>query len=159
METEIAKPNQALHPGKFLTFFLGTEEYGIDILKVHEIVGLMPITTVPRSPKFVSGVINLRGKIIPVVDIRAKFGMDPKEHTKETCIIFIQSEMGHKIGAVVDKVSEVLEIPAAEIDDVPAFGTGVNTEYIVGIGKPNGKLKLLLDIEKVLSGINPRSDP
>ena len=146
---EVAKQASA-KGGKFLTFFLAGEEYGIEILKVHEIIGIMPITTVPRTPKFIRGVINLRGKVIPIVDLRLKFGMESKEQTEETCIIVVQSTNG-QIGTIVDKVSEVLDIANADIDEAPAFGAEVNTDYILGIGKSQGKVKLLLDINKVLS--------
>jgi purine-binding chemotaxis protein CheW len=136
--------------GKFLTFFLAGEEYGIEILKVQEIIGMMLITPVPRTPHFIRGVINLRGKVITVVDLRLKFGMESKEQTDETCIIVVQTQ-GIQIGCVVDKVSEVLDINAEEIEDPPSFGVDVNTEYILGIGKSQDKVKLLLDIDKVLS--------
>lgn len=135
---------------KFLTFFLANEEYGLEILKVQEIIGLLPITRVPRTPPFVRGVINLRGKVISVVDLRLKFGMPEKESTAETCIIVVQAT-GMEMGIIVDKVSEVLAIAADEIEDAPSFGTAVNTDYILGIGKSQGKVKLLLDIERVLS--------
>ncbi len=137
--------------GKFLTFFLAGEEYGLEILKVHEIIGMMPITTVPRTPSHIKGVINLRGKVIPVVDLRLKLEMDTKEQTEETCIIVVQSS-GLEVGVVVDKVSEVLDIASSDIDDTPSFGINVNSDYILGIGKSEGRVKLLLDIDKVLSG-------
>jgi purine-binding chemotaxis protein CheW len=136
--------------GKFLTFFLAGEEYGIEILKVHEIIKMMPVTPVPRTPAFIKGVINLRGKIIPIVDLRLKLGMDTKEQTDETCTIVVQAG-DLQIGIIVDKVSEVLDIAAGDIDDVPSFGGNVNSDYILGIGKTEGKVKLLLDIDKVLS--------
>ena len=136
--------------GKFLTFFLAGEEYGIEILKVHEIIGLLPITRVPRTPGFIRGVINLRGKVIPVVDLRLKFGMESVAHTDETCIIVVQAQ-GAEMGIVVDKVSEVRDIAAQDIEDTPSFGTDVKTDYILGIGKSEGKVKILLDIDRVLS--------
>ena len=136
--------------GKFLTFFLAGEEYGLEILKVHEIIGVMAITPVPRTPEFIQGVINLRGKVIPVVDLRLKFGMESKEHTEETCVIVVQAR-GHEIGVIVDKVSEVLDINAQDIEDAPSFGSEVNTDYILGIGKAEGRVRLLLDIDKVLA--------
>jgi len=136
--------------GKYLTFFLAGEEYGVEILKVQEIIGMMTITPVPRTPHFIRGVINLRGKVIAVVDLRRKFDMESKEQTEETCIIVVQTA-GIQIGCVVDKVSEVLDISAEEIEEAPSFGADVNTEYILGIGKSQGKVKLLLDIDKVLS--------
>ncbi len=135
---------------KYLTFFLGAEEYGIEILKVHEIIGMMPITKVPRTPTFVRGVINLRGKVIPVVELRSKFDMETKEQTDETCTIVVQAQ-GVQTGIIVDKVSEVLDISPEDVADTPSFGTSVNTDYLLGIGKSQGKVKLLLDIDKVLS--------
>jgi purine-binding chemotaxis protein CheW len=142
--------NSVQNGGKFLTFFLAGEEYGLEILKVHEIIGLMPITTVPRTPSFIRGVINLRGKVIPIVDMRLKLEMDETEQTDETCIIVVQTQ-GLQVGVVVDKVSEVLDIAGENIDETPAFGTDVRSDYILGIGKSEGSIKLLLDIDKVLS--------
>lgn len=136
--------------GKFLTFFLAGEEYGLEILKVHEIIGMMPITSVPRTPNFIRGVINLRGKVIPIVDLRLKLAMDPTDQTDETCIIVVQAG-DLQIGTIVDKVSEVLDIASADIDDAPSFGGSVRSDYILGIGKSEGRVKLLLDIDKVLS--------
>ncbi len=136
--------------GKFLTFFLADEEYAIEILKVQEIIGMMAITRVPRTPGFVRGVINLRGKVITIVDLRLKFDMEEKAQTAETCIIVVQTA-GVEIGILVDKVSEVSAIAASEIEDAPSFGTAVNTEYLLGIGKAGTKVKLLLDIDRVLS--------
>ena len=136
--------------GKFLTFFLAGEEYGIEILKVHEIIGVMPITRVPRTPGFILGVINLRGKVIPIVDLRLKFSMASKDTDEETCIIVVRVN-GVQMGILVDKVSEVRDIASGDIEDAPSFGADVQTDYIMGIGKSEGKVKLLLDIDKVLS--------
>ncbi len=136
--------------GKFLTFFLGPEEYGLEILKVHEIIGLMPITPVPRTPAHIRGVINLRGKIIPIACLRLKFGMEQTEQTAETCIIVVKAQ-DVEVGVVVDRVSEVADIASEEIEEAPSFGSDVNTEYILGIGKSEGRVKLLLDIDKVLT--------
>ncbi len=136
--------------GKFLTFFLAGEEYGLEILKVQEIIGMMPITPVPRTPSHIRGVVNLRGKVIPVVDLRLKFGMSFKEQNDETCIIVVQANEV-QTGIVVDSVSEVLDIPPQAIEDAPSFGSSVNSDYILGIGKAEGKVKLLLDIDKVLT--------
>jgi purine-binding chemotaxis protein CheW len=141
-------PNEG---GKFLSFFLGSEEYGLEILKVHEIIGMMPITPVPRTPEFVRGVINLRGKVIPTVDLRLKFEMPSVEQTDETCIIVVQAN-GIQVGIVVDRVSEVLDIKGEDAEPTPAFGTDVNTDYILAIGKSDGRVRLLLDIDKVLCG-------
>jgi purine-binding chemotaxis protein CheW len=136
--------------GKFLTFFLACEEYGIEILSVHEIIGMMPITSVPGTPEYICGIINLRGKIIPVVDLRSKFGMESKDRTAETCIIVVHVQ-GVEVGVVVDRVSEVLNIAAGEIEPPPSFGKDVNTEYILGIGKSQSKVKILLNIDRVIS--------
>ena len=138
------------HGGKFLTFYLKDEEYGIEILKVQEIIGMLPITRVPETSEFIRGVINLRGKIIPIMDLRQKFKMNTKDDDDDTCVIVVQTE-GVEIGVVVDKVSEVLDIKNSEIEDVPAFGTEVNTNYLLGVGKTNDKVRLLLDIDCVLS--------
>ena len=135
--------------GKFLTFFLEDEEYGIEILKVQEIIGMMSVTPVPRTPPFVRGVLNLRGKVIPIIDLRLKFAMPVMAETEETCIIVVRAQ-GVAMGIVVDKVSEVLDIATEDID-VPSFGAAVNTDYILGIGKAASTVKLLLDIDQVLS--------
>lgn len=140
--------------GKYLTFMLAEEEYGIGILKVKEIIGMMPITTVPRTPAFVKGVINLRGKVIPVVDLRLKFGMDEIEYTERTCIIVVEIEATSGailMGAVVDSVSEVLNIKGEDIEDTPTFGAKLDTEYIHGMAKLDGGVKILLDIDRVFT--------
>jgi purine-binding chemotaxis protein CheW len=147
---QVALQNIRTKGGKYLSFFLGGEEYGIEILKVQEIIGMMAITRVPRTPGFIRGVINLRGKVIPIIDLRLKFGMESKEQTDETCIIVVKTE-GIEMGNVVDKVSEVMNIAEKDIEDTPSFGIEVNTDYILGIGKSEGRVKLLLDIDKVLS--------
>ncbi len=139
--------------GKYLTFSLAGEEYGIGILKVKEIIGMLPITTVPRTPIFVKGVINLRGKVIPVVDLRLKFGMEEIAYAERTCIIVV--EIGGQTGAilmgiVVDTVSEVLNVKGGDIEDTPVFGARLNTDYILGMAKINGGVKILLDIDRVL---------
>ncbi len=136
--------------GKFLTFFLAEEEYGLEILKVETIIVVLPITPVPRTPEFIRGVVNLRGQIIPIVDLRLKFGMESIEQTEETCIIVVRAQ-GIQMGVIVDRVSEVLDIAAEDIEDAPSFGMDVNTDYILGIGKSDSKVKLLLDIDRVLS--------
>ena len=139
--------------GKYLTFTLAEEEYGIGILKIKEIIGMMPITSVPQTPDFVKGVINLRGKVIPVVDLRLRFDMDAMEYNDRTCIIVVEiNDKGAEIiiGIVVDSVSEVLNIKAEEIEDTPAFGTTLNTDYILGMAKMEGGVKILLDIDEVL---------
>jgi purine-binding chemotaxis protein CheW len=143
--------------GKYLTFKIANEHYGIEILKIKEIIGLMPITSLPKTPDFVKGVINLRGKVIPVVDLRLRFGMEEIEYTERTCIVVVEStgNAGEiHIGIVVDSVSEVLNIKAEDIEDTPTFGTTLNTEYILGMAKMKSKVKILLDIDRVLSAEN-----
>ena len=201
--------------GKYLTFTMADEEYGIGILKIKEIIGMMPITTVPRTPEFVKGVINLRGKVIPVVDLRLRFGMAEIDYTERTCIIVVEAQASeatkcwiakecgknecpaygnpdHRcwmisgtfcrdeiqgsfhekteacrkcnfyqamqeqkavftIGIVVDSVSEVLNIKGEDIEETPTFGTKLNTDYILGMAKMEGGVKILLDIDRVLS--------
>lgn len=140
--------------GKYLTFVLAGEEYGISILKIKEIIGMMPITTIPQTPEFVKGVINLRGKVIPVVDLRLRFGMQKIDYTERTCIVVVEISGGSgtvMIGVVVDSVSEVLNIRAKDIEETPAFGTKLNTDYILGMAKSEGGVKILLDIDRVLS--------
>jgi purine-binding chemotaxis protein CheW len=142
--------------GKYLTFALGKEEYGIEILKVREIIGYMTITAVPQMPGYVKGIINLRGQVIPVVDLRSRFGMENKEITDQSCIIVVdihQSDRSFFAGLVVDHVQEVLNIEEGNIDDAPQFGTDVNTDFLLGIGKSGSAIKLLLDIDRVLEGM------
>ena len=140
--------------GKYLTFTLAGDEYGIGILKVKEIIGIMAITTVPQMPDYLKGVINLRGKVIPVVDLRLKFGMEAMDYTERTCIIVVEIACtGQKvmIGILVDSVSEVLNIKGGDIEEAPNFGSRLNTDYILGMAKTGGKVKILLDIDRVLS--------
>jgi purine-binding chemotaxis protein CheW len=140
--------------GKYLTFTLSDEEYGIGILKIKEIIGIMPITSVPQTPEFVKGVINLRGKVIPIIDLRLRFGMPPIDYSERTCIIVVEidGQAGQTmIGAVVDSVSEVLNIKAEEIEDTPTFGAKLDTDYILGMAKTESGVKILLDINKVLT--------
>ncbi len=136
--------------GKFLTFALSNEEYGIEILRAREIIGLMDITTVPQTPDYMKGVINLRGKVIPVIDLRLKFSMSEEVHTKETCVIVVEVN-NTQIGIIVDSVSEVLDIKSGEIEEAPSFGQGIDTDFIMGMGKTKEQIIILLDIEEVLS--------
>jgi purine-binding chemotaxis protein CheW len=140
--------------GKYLTFALGKEEYGLEILKVREIIGLMDITAVPRTPAYVKGVINLRGQVITIVDLRAKFGMAEAPRTDQTCIIVVEiSRAGRKLstGIIVDHVSEVLDIAGEKIEDPPSMGDSVDSDFILGMGKIGESVKILLDIDRVLS--------
>jgi purine-binding chemotaxis protein CheW len=148
------KENQSIkvdsRAGKYLTFFLANEEYGVEILKVQEIIGRMPITPVPLTSKYIRGVINLRGKIHPIMDIKVKFGMDETQMTDETCIIVIKTA-SLMMGILVDRVSEVINVASGEIEDTPSFGAEVSPEYLLGVGKTGGRIRLLLDIEKVIT--------
>jgi len=135
--------------GKFLSFFLGKEEYAIEILKVQEIIGLMPITPVPKMPAYIRGVLNLRGKIVPVMNLRLRFELPVVEDTDETCVIVVQ-EGGYLMGVLVDKVSEVADIETSQIEEVPSFGVSGNSEYLTGIGKVKDSVKMILDSYKVV---------
>jgi purine-binding chemotaxis protein CheW len=140
--------------GKYLTFQLANEEFGVRVLKVREIMGIQEITAVPQTPGHVKGVINLRGKVIPVIDLRLKFELPEAEYTQRTCIIVtqVQGETGAILmGVIVDGVSEVLNLTAAEIEDTPDFGGSAAGQYLLGMAKVKGKVKILLDIDQVLS--------
>jgi purine-binding chemotaxis protein CheW len=159
MGNEINVINDALahaakRDGKYLTFSLAGEEYGIGILKIREIIGMMPITSVPETPHHVRGVTNLRGKVIPVIDLRLRFGMSESAYTERTCIIVVEirGAVGLlPVGIVVDAVSEVLNIKAEDVEDTPSFGVRLNTDYILGMAKMGKGVKLLLDIDRVLA--------
>jgi len=149
-----AAPKVEQRAGKYLTFQLGNEEFAIQVLCVREIMGVQEITAVPQTPCYVKGVINLRGKVIPVVDLRLKFGLPEMEYTQRTCIIVVQIQgQADKlmIGVIVDAVSEVLTLQGSEIEDTPDFGSGVATPYLLGMAKIKGKVKILLDIDRLLS--------
>jgi purine-binding chemotaxis protein CheW len=134
-----------------VTFALGSEEYGVDIAQVQEINRMVTITHVPRAPQFMEGVINLRGQLIPIIDLRTRFGMQRSERTKNTRIVV--TEIGTKrIGMVVDSVSEVLRIPVEQIEDAPDLVAGIDTEYIRGVGKMGDRLIIMLDLRRVISG-------
>lgn len=140
--------------GKYLTFKLALEEYGLEILKVQEIIQMQSVTRVPRTPDYVRGVINLRGKVIPVIDLRKKFSLDTCIDTEKTCIIVVQIDNSDKLvvmGIIIDEVKEVLDIKAGDIENTPSFGANISTDFILGMGKVNGNVKILLDIDKVLS--------
>ncbi len=140
--------------GKYITFRLGSEEFAIQVLQVREIVGIQEITAVPQTPHGVKGVINLRGKVIPVVDLRLRFGLEELEYSQRTCIIVVQIDgAGGRVlvGVIVDAVSEVLNLQATDIEDTPDFGTGVALPYLLGMAKVKGKVKILLDINAALS--------
>ena len=141
----------AARAGKYLTFVLGTEQYGVEIIKVREILGVLPITPMPQAPHYVKGVINLRGKVIPVIDTRTKFGMPEIDHTPETCVIVVDAG-GTSVGLLVDTVKEVMDIAEAQIEDPPKFGAGADSAFVRGLGKIGDQVKILLDIDQVLGG-------
>jgi purine-binding chemotaxis protein CheW len=154
------KPSAAQRQGKYLVFQLAREEFGVHVLKVREIMGLQEITSVPQTPDFVKGVINLRGKVIPVVDLRRKFGLEDVEYTQRTCIIVVhvnQATGPMMMGAVVDGVSEVLNIQESEIEDMPNFGAEMTLPHVLGMAKVKGKVKILLDIDQVLTSLEVSS--
>lgn len=136
--------------GKYLAFHLGAEEFGIPVLSVREIMGLQDITAVPQTPAHVRGVINLRGKVIPVLDLRLKFGLPEVEYSQRTSIIVVRLSDA-LMGVIVDGVSEVLNLAEGDIEDTPDFGRGIETPYILGMAKTKGKVRMLLDIEQILS--------
>lgn len=150
-------PQSRILEGKYLTFLLRNEVYGIGIRYVKEIIGLLKITPIPESPDYVKGVINLRGKVIPVIDLRSRFSMQEVEHTNHTCIIVVEiaNDRGSvPVGVLVDEVSEVLNIKSDDIDETPSFGFDLKTDYILGIAKVSGGVKMLLDINRMLTTAN-----
>ena len=151
----IASPAQAdARAGKYLTFQLANEEFGIRVMRVREIMCLQEITAVPQTPAHIKGVINLRGKVVPVIDLRLKFGIPAAEYNHRTCIIVVQVPGESALvlmGIVVDGVAEVLSLAGSEIEDTPDFGVDVSNEYLLGMAKVEGKVKILLDIDKILS--------
>ncbi len=155
--TEAKKTSKSMlnKEGKYLTFALGEQEFGIDILKIREIIGMVPIRSVPQTPPHIKGVINLRGKVIPVMDLRLRFSMDEHPYNDRTCIVVMEHSAENKnmlMGIVVDSVSEVLSMKAADIEDTPYFGMGTDTKHILAIAKLDTGVKILLDIDHVLSG-------
>ena len=137
---------------KLLTFSLGNEGYGLSILKVKEIIGMLHITPVPKTPDFVKGIINLRGKIIPVMDLRTKFGMEEKPYNERTCIIVVEIDIKNTqrlLGVVVDMVSEVVNITSEEIEPPPQYGSKVDQNFILGIGKLKDRVVIIIDINKI----------
>lgn len=140
---------------KVLSFRLDREEYGVEILRVREIIGIIDVTPLPQTPAYVKGVINLRGKIIPVIELRTKFGLEPREYTEETCIIVVEVSDGgderFQMGVIVDTVSEVIDVPKKVIEPAPKFGGNLNTSYILGMGKVKDQVLILLDIDRVMT--------
>ncbi|MDD2708451.1 MAG: chemotaxis protein CheW [Verrucomicrobiae bacterium] len=142
--------------GKYLTYTLGHESYGVAVLKVREIVRMLNITPIPQMPDYVSGVVNLRGKVIPVIDLRIKFGLTEVKGSDQNCIVVVLAQVASGahvlMGLVVDAVEEVANVVADEIEETPEFGTQIRTDYILGIAKIKGAVKVLLDIDKVIAG-------
>lgn len=152
MDTAI---KETVEQQQYLTFLLASEEYAISILKVKEIIEYDTVTTVPKTPKWVRGVINLRGSVVPVVDLAAKFGLEQKPVTKTTCIIIVETQYeSHNItiGVVADSVSQVIDLTPQDVQPVPEFGTRVKVDYLLGMTQLGKKFALLLDVDKVLSG-------
>lgn len=149
-------PERIAGAGKYLTFGLADEHYGLEIQRVQEIVGLIPVTRVPRLPSFVAGVVNLRGRVIPVVDLRLSFGLPSAEMGERTCIIVVRVERAEGssavMGVIVDEVSDVVDLAEGAIEATPEFGTYVDTSFMCGVGRDGDRVVLLLDIDQVLSG-------
>ncbi|HET8550657.1 MAG TPA: chemotaxis protein CheW [Bryobacteraceae bacterium] len=158
--TAIAQPepvgavSHEARAGKYLSFQLGTEEFAIQVLKVREIMGIQHITAVPHMPSDVRGVINLRGRVVPVIDLRLKFGLEEMEYGQRTCIIVVQLQKDSTVqmGIIVDEVSEVLNLAAADIQNTPDFGSEAAPPYLLGMANVKGKVKILLDIDEILTG-------
>lgn len=148
--TAAAAPTGAREIGTCLVFGLGSTEYAVEAARVREIVALLPITRVPQLPEAIRGIINLRGKALPVVDLRLRFGLDAVDHPRRTCIIVLQAA-GAEFGVVVDSAVELASFPAGSIEDVPDFGAAVDTEYLLGLARQGERVRLLLDVDRALS--------
>jgi len=155
MDTAVVEKTEEIHGGtvdellQLVSFNIGSEEFGVDILKVQEINRMVEITKVPQAPHYVEGVINLRGKVIPIVDLRKRFNLELKEYDKNTRIVVVDIN-GNILGMVVDSVSEVLRLPANTIEPPPEIVTGINSEYIKGVAKLEDRLLIFLDLSKVI---------
>ena len=158
MQTTTVVPATAALAGKYLTFVLGREHYGVPVLKVREIIRLCDITPVPQMPDYIKGVLNLRGKIIPVADLRVKFRLANIENTDLTCIIVVQVSLPDQsaalMGLIVDAVEEVVQLTAADIEPSPDFGAALDVDYILGMAKVKGAVQTLLDIDCVVSAVS-----
>jgi purine-binding chemotaxis protein CheW len=152
-ETMLSIEKTSPQAGKYLIFNLSGEEFGAEVLKIKEIMGLQNITAVPNTASCVKGVINLRGQVIPVLDLRIKFNLPPVEYTQRTCIVVVDTQIAGKsalMGAIVDGVAEVLTLTPDDIVDTPDFGNGVDSPYLLGMAKVKGRVKILVDIQQVL---------
>ena len=158
--TETTSPSTASLAGKYLTVVLENEAYGLNVLKIREIIRLQKITPVPQMPPFVKGVINLRGRVIPIVDLRVKFGLKA-EFTERTCIVVVQvrlaAEQTVQMGLIVDSVEEVANLVAADIEPTPEFGAKLDTTYLLGMAKVKGQVKTLLDLDRVVAPVAIRA--
>lgn len=152
IEKESDESTRIIEGGKFLSFFLGDEEYAIEILKVQEIIGLMAITPIPKMPEYIRGVLNLRGKIVPVMDLRMRFNLNSIDDTEETCIIVLQEDK-YQMGVVVDKVSEVADIDSGMIEEVPSVGVNGKSKFLSGIGKVKDSVRMIVDVHEVLFNV------
>ena len=153
-ESVLRTATRGQRAGKYLTFQIENEEFGILVIRIREIMGIQQITAVPHTPSHVKGVINLRGKVIPIIDLRIKLGLDRRVYDQRTCIIVAQVRCGESLvlmGIVVDAVSEVVTLTEEQIEDPPKFGGGVQVRYLLGMAKTSGKVKMLLDIDEALS--------
>ncbi|MBU0481873.1 MAG: chemotaxis protein CheW [Proteobacteria bacterium] len=150
--SQAVKAKSTQGANKYLTFVLGEEQYGIEILKVREIIGVMEITVVPHTPSFIKGVINLRGRVIPIIDLRLKFEMGSRDYDERTCIIVVDVHGGSiLVGMVVDSVSEVLNVVAKDIEPPPSFGSRLgDSTSILGMAKVNSEVTILVDVDKVV---------
>ena len=148
MRTEEEQTDNVVHKSRYLSFFVKDEQYGIDISHINEIIAMMKVTHVPRTPDFVEGVINLRGSIIPIVDIRGKFGIEKKEHDMNTAII-INEVAGVNIGFVVDRVEDVLTFDERDLNEPPKFGSHIDTSFIKSVAEVGSDVILILDMEKI----------
>ncbi len=153
-EAQFSEQGALLDAGQYLTYVLGGEEFAIPIMKVKEIIEYRDMTHVPMVPDFIRGAINLRGGVVPVVDLAVKFGMEPSKITRRTCIVIMEVDLGEEqtlMGTLVDKVLQVLDIPSENIEPAPAFGARIRTDFIRGMGKLDEQFVIILDVEKVLS--------
>jgi len=142
--------NDAVDTNQYVTFLIGGEVYGVEVLRVQEIIGMTKVTQVPNSMHFMKGVINLRGTVVPVVDMRLRFTMDEKDYDNFTVILIVEVK-GTMIGMIVDSVSDVVNIPVKDIQDTPHFSASIRTDYIKGIGRIEEDLVIVLDVDKILS--------
>jgi purine-binding chemotaxis protein CheW len=151
---DVDRDSKRASAGKYLTFELGAEVYAIEVLQVNEIIRMVEITRVPRTPSFVRGVINLRGRIVPVVDLRLRFGLESKQDSDRTCIVVVHRSGGkgnNVMGLVVDHVRDVLEISEDQIDPPPTFGASSNSAFVLGLGKLSSAVAIMIDVEKILT--------